>query len=129
MGPKTHSDSQGSHVTKKKFKHPNLDKKRSHPKAGPLATDTEAKKAASFGISEGDRLLRRPLHQVTAEISRGFLRERAQATLTAMYVGERRDLDPTTFATVTADDYLVVNLSSSFLPVSLLSPICLLLCH
>jgi len=76
-------------------------------------TDTEARKAASFGISEGSRLLRRPLHNFSGDISYRFLKDRAQVTVTIIYVGERADLDPTTFATVTADDYVVVNLPAS----------------
>jgi vitamin B12 transporter len=77
-------------------------------------TDTEARKAASFGISEGSRLLRRPLHNFSGDISYRFLKDRAQGTLTIFYVGERADIDPITFATVTADDYVVVNLPVSF---------------
>jgi vitamin B12 transporter len=79
-------------------------------------TDTEAKEAASFGISKGSRLLRRPLHRLSADIGYTFLDGRAEATLSLLYIGERDDLDPATFATVVADDYKVVNLRGSFSP-------------
>jgi len=55
-------------------------------------TDTEAKEAASFGISEGSQLLRRPLHNFGVDTGYRFL----------------------PFTTVTADDYLVVNVAASF---------------
>ena len=77
-------------------------------------TDTEAKKAASFGISQGSQLLRRPLHNLGMDTSYRFLQEKAQVNLGVLYVGERKDLDPNTFATVTADDYVVVNVAASF---------------
>ena len=79
-------------------------------------THTEAKEAASFGLSKGSRLLRRPYHNASMDLSYRFLEERAQATLSIQYVGERRDLDPMTFATVTAEDYEVVNLTASYSP-------------
>lgn len=76
-------------------------------------TDTEAKEAASFGISEGSQLLRRPLHNLGVDTSYQFLQEKAQINLSVLYVGERKDLDPNTFSTVTADDYVVVNVAAS----------------
>ncbi len=77
-------------------------------------TDTEAKKAASFGISQGSQLLRRPRNNFGVEISTLFFQEKAQAALEIDYVGERKDIDPNSFVTVTADDYTVVNLATSF---------------
>jgi len=77
-------------------------------------TDTEAKKAASFGISEGSQLLRRPRNKFGVDISYRFLQGKAQVTPGMLYVGKRKDLDPNTFATVTADDYIVVNVATSF---------------
>jgi vitamin B12 transporter len=77
-------------------------------------SDTEAKEAASFGSSEGSQLLRRPRNKFGADIRYRFLKEKAHVTLSVLYVGERKDLDPNTFATVTADDYSVVNMATSF---------------
>ncbi|HIE65027.1 MAG: TonB-dependent receptor [Nitrospira sp.] len=77
-------------------------------------TDTEAKKAASFGLSQGSQLLRRPRNKFGVDISYRFFQEKAQAGLNLLYVGEREDLDPISFATVTAPDYIVMNITASF---------------
>ncbi|MDH3584297.1 MAG: TonB-dependent receptor, partial [Phycisphaerae bacterium] len=77
-------------------------------------TDTEARDAFSFGIADGSRLLRRPLHKFAADLTSRFWDQRAAATLSAQYVGARDDLDPVTFATVQAGSYFVVNLRGAF---------------
>lgn len=76
-------------------------------------TDTEAVRAASFGLTDGSALLRRPEDEAGADLTHLFPGGRGQTTLSVLYVGERLDLDPVSFATVTAGDYLVVNLSGS----------------
>jgi len=77
-------------------------------------TDTRAENApAAFGLTPGSRLLRRPLHSFSADISIDFLDDRANATLTILYIGERDDLN-SAFAVVNADDHVTVNLSGSF---------------
>ncbi len=77
-------------------------------------TDTEALAAASFGITQGARLLRRPLHAAGADLSFDFLEKRGNVTVGLIYVGDRDDLDPATFTTVNNPDYLVVNVSGSY---------------
>ncbi|MCZ6669575.1 MAG: TonB-dependent receptor [Acidobacteria bacterium] len=76
-------------------------------------TDAEAVRAASFGITDGEQLLRRPKNKAGGSISYLFPGNAGQATLSLLYVGTRRDLDPLTFLTVTAEDYFVVNLAGS----------------
>lgn len=83
-------------------------------------TDTQAQEAASFGIREGGRLLRRPLNNVSADATYRFAENRAQVTVSYLYVGERKDLDPVTFATVDADDYQVVDIAASYRPIEAL---------
>lgn len=80
-------------------------------------TDTQAQEAASFGIREGGRLLRRPLNTASAEAIYRFLDNRAHVALTYLYVGERKDLDPVTFETLDADDYQTVDIAASFRPI------------
>ncbi len=67
-----------------------------------------------FGLSDGSRLLRRPDHKAFLEILLPFPGRRLSTTLSAIYVGKRDDLDPATFNTVEADDYLTVDLAGSF---------------
>lgn len=76
-------------------------------------TSTEAKQAASFGVSDGSQLLRRPRNTFGADLYVRFLDDRAQVTTTILYVGERKDLDPMLFTTVTAPSYWLVNLAGS----------------
>lgn len=76
-------------------------------------TDTEARHAASFGISDGSRLLRRPNHSLGADLDVAFFDRRMQTGLGFTYVGERADIDPITFSTVRADDYMLVHFRSS----------------
>ncbi len=67
-----------------------------------------------FGLSDGSRLLRRPDHKAFLEILLPFPGRRLSTTMSAIYVGKRDDLDPATFNTVKADDYLTVDLAGSF---------------
>jgi len=83
-------------------------------KASYTYTDTEAVNAASFGISDKSRLLRRPLHKASLDLTHFFAHDRGSLTLTMLYVGIRDDLDPVSFSTVEADDYFVVNASGRF---------------
>ncbi|MEE8556759.1 MAG: TonB-dependent receptor, partial [Myxococcota bacterium] len=69
---------------------------------------------AGFGITEGSRLLRRPTHKANFEIIWQFLEGRGELSANVLYVGNRRDLDPETFAAVTADDYTTVGLAGRF---------------
>ncbi len=77
-------------------------------------TDTEATQAASFLLTNGSQLLRRPEHEAGAHLSYGFPKDRGQTTLSVIYVGEREDISPVfPFSTVTADSYGVANLAGS----------------
>jgi vitamin B12 transporter len=73
-------------------------------------TDTKAIDAASFGIGDNSRLLRRPLHKAAVDLTWLSEDKRNQLTLGMLYVGVRDDLD-STFATVEADDYFVASIS------------------
>jgi vitamin B12 transporter len=77
-------------------------------------TRTEAIEAASFGLTQGEPLLRRPENEASGSLTYLFPGDRGQSTVSLLYVGDRLDLEPVTFATVTADDYLVVNLAGSW---------------
>jgi vitamin B12 transporter len=78
-------------------------------------TNTEAHgNPAGFGLEEGSRLLRRPEHKAQLQVHTRWLGGRGGSTLRLTWMGGRSDLDPTTFATVRADDYFVVDLSGSF---------------
>lgn len=83
-------------------------------KASYTYTDTEAREAASFGITDGSRLLRRPLHKAALDITWLVAEERGSVTLSILYIGEREDLDPVAFTTVTAEDYVLVNLAAQY---------------
>ncbi len=76
-------------------------------------TDSEAKRAASFGLRKGGRLLRRPNHEFNITATARLLQERLGITLAVRYVGERDDIDPASFVVVEADDYVVVDLALS----------------
>jgi vitamin B12 transporter len=69
---------------------------------------------AGFGLEEGSRLLRRPDHKATFDVVWQFLGGRGELSTSVLYVGRRRDLDPNTFAAVTADDYTTVNVAARF---------------
>ena len=76
-------------------------------------TDTEARgQPAGFGLREGGRLLRRPSHKAGIELRSLWIGNRLDTTLRLSWVGGRSDLDPTTFATVRAEDYVVVDASA-----------------
>ncbi len=79
-------------------------------------TETEAKKAASFGITEGSQLLRRPRKKASLDVTNRFGEDKARITTSVLYIGERQDIDPVTFSTVTADAYTVVNVAASYKP-------------
>jgi len=74
---------------------------------------TEAKgNPAGFGISNGSRLLRRPTHKASMDLVWHFLDSRGELAANLLYVGDRRDLHPVTFITVTADDYVTLNFTA-----------------
>ncbi|MCZ6628556.1 MAG: TonB-dependent receptor [SAR324 cluster bacterium] len=77
-------------------------------------TETEARKAASFGITEGSQLLRRPRKTASADLT--YRGKNRQVTTSVLYIGKRKDIDPATFATVTAESYTVVNVAASYKP-------------
>ncbi len=78
-------------------------------------TDTEAEGSpAGFGLSPGSRLLRRPRHKAALDLAGRFASGRGRATLGGVYVGERADIDPVSFAVVDAPDHVVLNLALSY---------------
>jgi vitamin B12 transporter len=78
-------------------------------------THTEAKGSpAAFGISNGSRLLRRPTHKASLDLIWSFLDDRAQLAANLLYIGDRRDFSPVTFAIVTAGDYVTLNFTGRF---------------
>jgi vitamin B12 transporter len=73
--------------------------------------DARAQKAAAFGLMDGDRLLRRPKHEVSAS----FVwrpADRLETTLDVRYVGDRFDIDPIAFTRVRVDSYVRVDLAA-----------------
>ena len=76
--------------------------------------DVLALNDVSFGITDGSRLLRRPLHKAALDITWLVAEERGSVTLSILYIGEREDLDPVAFTTVTAEDYVLVNLAAQY---------------
>ena len=76
-------------------------------------SDTKAIRSASFGVSDGQRLLRRPEHEFFAELIWSPY-YRVETVLSLQYVGERFDIDANSFARFKAKSYLLVNLSGSF---------------
>jgi vitamin B12 transporter len=78
-------------------------------------THTEAKgNPAGFGISNGSRLLRRPTHKASMDLVWHFLDSRGELAANLLYIGDRRDLHPVNFSTVTADDYVTLNFTARF---------------
>jgi vitamin B12 transporter len=75
-------------------------------------TNTKAQAAASFGVVDGGRLLRRPVQEVFSAFSWAPIRQ-LELTLGVLYVGERLDLAPVTFATFEADSYVKVDLAAT----------------
>ena len=53
-------------------------------------------------------------HKASVDLVWRFLGDRGELASSVLYVGSRRDLDPATFATVTADDYLTARLTGRF---------------
>ncbi|MEE2663746.1 MAG: TonB-dependent receptor [Myxococcota bacterium] len=71
---------------------------------------TRAQEAASFGVVDGGRLLRRPRDEVFSAFSWTPV-PRLELTVGVLYVGERLDLDPVSFQTFEADSYVKVDLA------------------
>ena len=69
---------------------------------------------AGFGITDGSRLLRRPTHKASIDLVWQFMESRGELSANVLYIGDRRDLDPSTFSAVTADDYVTLNLTGRF---------------
>jgi len=80
---------------------------------GYTRTDARAQESASFGVSDGERLLRRPKHEVSSNFVWAPLVP-LEFTLGVYYVGERFDLDPVTFSRIRVDSYVRVDLAYSF---------------
>jgi len=76
-------------------------------------TRTEAKDAASFGVIDGGRLLRRPDNEVFADWVWAPVPE-LEFVLDLLYVGERLDLDPVSFATFEADSFVTMGLAANY---------------
>jgi vitamin B12 transporter len=78
-------------------------------------TGTEAQDApASFGLTDGSSLLRRPRNKAGLDAHRRFDAAGVDLTLDVLYVGERRDIDPTTFEPMRADPYTVAGLAAAW---------------
>ncbi len=77
-------------------------------------TSTKALEAASFGVPKGASLLRRPRNEFSLDASWRFFDDRGGLTARLLYVGDRFDIDPVTFARTKADEYTVVDLLGSF---------------
>ena len=73
-------------------------------------TSTRAQQAASFGVVDGGRLLRRPRDEVFSAFSWTPV-PRFELTMGLLYVGERLDLDPVSFHPFEVDSYVKVDLS------------------
>lgn len=75
--------------------------------------DTEALRSASFGVSDGQQLLRRPEHEFFGDLIWSPC-DRVEAVLSLQFVGKRFDIDAVSFARFEANSYLLVNMSGSF---------------
>jgi vitamin B12 transporter len=74
-------------------------------------TDTEAVGSpARFGLADGQPLLRRPEHKAGLTLDRRLAaRPRARLALDVEYVGERKEIDPTSFSVADAEAHVVAN--------------------
>ena len=77
-------------------------------------TDTKVLETGSFLLTEGSQLLRRPLHKFGFEVAYLLPDDGGEISLSGRYVGKRDDVDPNTFANVSADDYFVVGLAGRY---------------
>ena len=85
-----------------------------HLKASYTYTHTEALGTpVGFGLTEGSRLLRRPTHKASLDAHAALFGGKTDLTLTALYVGQRADIHPQTFAVIEAPGYFVLNLGGS----------------
>jgi vitamin B12 transporter len=75
-------------------------------------TDTEAQ--GGQVLVPGSKLLRRPEHKGAVDARYDFASPDLGVTLGVLYVGERDDIDPVTFATVEAGDYWLTDLALSW---------------
>ncbi len=75
--------------------------------AGRLTTSGSYTYTDTQNELSGARLLRRPPHQAALRLDYALPKEAASFGVAARYLGERSDIDPVTFGTVTADDRLV----------------------
>ncbi len=83
-------------------------------------TETEVQQPASFGVSKGSELLRRPRKTADLDLAYTFPGQAAQISADVLYIGKRLDLDPVTFDTVTADDYMILNVAGAYRPLETL---------